>query len=251
MDPLLRQLTKERRILLAVAAPIEARALLAAARAAIPVPQLWQIAPLSPHFDLLLTGVSKSNAAGALASVLSQNPTRYAAIINTGIAGSLPSPSSSAQFSLHPTNTVAATHCVFADEGIQTPAGYQTVAAMGFPISSPDSPDDTFPADPTLLSLFTPLVTASGPIATVSTCSGTDLLAREVALRTSAIAESMEGAACALISHRLRIPFIEVRAISNFTGDRAKQAWDIKGALVALESLFAPLFASTNTDNAR
>ncbi|MFN7614153.1 MAG: hypothetical protein ACK5P8_03050 [Phycisphaerae bacterium] len=70
--------------------------------------------------------------------------------------------------------------------------------------------------------------------------SGTSV-ARAVAVRTKAIAETMEGAACALVSLRAGIPFVEVRAISNYTGDRAKQAWDIKGALASLERLFATM----------
>jgi len=186
-----------------------------------------------PGVDMVHLGVSKSNAAGALASVLGCGP-RYAAVINIGIAGSLPD---GQEFALRPTDTIVATRCTFADEGILTPAGYQSVATMGFPIN-PDG-EDVFACSRDLVELFTPLVTAAGGIATVSTCSGTDALAREVGLRTGALAETMEGAACALVCHRARVPFVEVRAISNYTGDRAKQAWDIKGALASLERLLA------------
>lgn len=231
---LLRQLTKERRILLAVAAPIEGRAILAAAGSGATFPALWEVVEVAAGVDMVHLGVSKANAAGALARVLGRGEGRYGAVINAGIAGSLPD---GGRFVLQPGDTVVAARCVFGDEGIVTPAGYQTVAAMGFAIN-PDG-EDAFACDVRLVEGLRSMVTAVGDIATVSTCSGTDALAREVALRTGAIAETMEGAACALVCHRAGVPFVEVRAISNFTGDRAKQAWDIKGALAALEALFA------------
>lgn len=212
--------------------------MLAAARSHASIPPLWGIVEIAPGVDLLHLGVSKSNAAGALATTLATHR-RYAAVVNAGIAGSLPD---GHEFALQPTDTVVATRCVFADEGIVTPAGYQSVAAMGFPINS--TGEDAFACDARLIDAFTPLVTAAGDIATVSTCSGTDALARAVAVRTKAIAETMEGAACALVCHRLGIPFVEVRAISNYTGDRAKQAWDIKGALASLERLFATMLTN-------
>jgi futalosine hydrolase len=235
VQSLLRQLTKDGRILLAVAAPIEGRAILAVARSTAAFPNPWEHVEIAPGVDLLHLGVSKSNAAGALAAALAKSG-RFTAVINTGIAGSLPEGD---EFALQPTDTVVATRCVFADEGIVTPAGFQSVAAMGFPINP--TGEDAFSCDTRLLEAFMPLVTAAGDIATVSTCSGTDALARAVAVRTKAIAETMEGAACALVCHRAGIPFVEVRAISNYTGDRAKQAWDIKGALASLERLFATI----------
>jgi futalosine hydrolase len=232
VQSLLRQLTKDGRILLAVAAPVEGRALLAAVRSDAAFPALWETVQLLPGVDLLHLGVSKSNAAGALARALGRG-TKYAGVVNTGIAGSLPD---GKEFALRPTDTVVATRCVFADEGIVTPAGYQSVAAMGFPVNP--NGEDVFVCDEGLVRVFAPYATATGDIATVSTCSGTDALAREIALRTRAVAETMEGAACALVCHRAQVPFVEVRAISNYTGDRAKQAWDIKGALASLERLF-------------
>lgn len=224
--------------MLAVAAPIEGRAILAAARSNAVFPNPWECVEIAPAIDLLHLGVSKSNAAGALAAAFARMP-GITAVINTGIAGSLPD---GQEFALHPGDTVVATQCVFADEGIVTPAGYQSVASMGFPINP--TGEDAFSCDARLCDAFRPYVTAAGGIASVSTCSGTDALSRALAVRTKAIAETMEGAACALVCHRAGIPFVEVRAISNYTGDRAKQAWDIKGALASLERLFATVLAT-------
>jgi futalosine hydrolase len=77
-----------------------------------------------------------------------------------------------------------------------------------------------------------------GVIATVSTCSGRDDLARAVATRTGAAAEAMEGAAVALAARRMNVRYGEVRAVSNTTGDRDRQRWAIGPALAVLSDLF-------------
>jgi futalosine hydrolase len=107
------------------------------------------------------------------------------------------------------------------------------VGSIGFPIDSVLG--SRFPCDQRVVEAFSPAAKHVGPIATVSTCSATDNSAREVARRTGALAETMEGAACALVAHRRGIPFAEVRAISNYTGARANQRWDIQSALEALD----------------
>ena len=68
----------------------------------------------------------------------------------------------------------------------------------------------------------------------MATCSGTDAAARSVAERTRAVAEAMEGAAVVHAARRLRVPAIELRAISNTTGERDGQQWDLPAALDAL-----------------
>jgi len=75
-----------------------------------------------------------------------------------------------------------------------------------------------------------------GPVACVSSCSGTDRAARAVFERTGAIVEAMEGASVALSANRID-PWLlvgELRVISNTTGDRDAQQWDLDGALNTL-----------------
>jgi futalosine hydrolase len=62
-----------------------------------------------------------------------------------------------------------------------------------------------------------------------------------VKARTGAVAEAMEGAAVGLVAHRLGIPFGEVRIISNTTGDRNLQRWDMKRALASLSEVIGLL----------
>jgi futalosine hydrolase len=136
---------------------------------------------------------------------------------------------------------VAATACVFADEGLQTESGFTDCAAMGFPLA--DFPGAAAPVGEDALGVIRPLADAAGPIATVSTCSGTDALARAVRDRTGALAEGMEGAAVALVARRLRLPMAELRIISNTTGDRSAQRWDLRGALARLSDVAGGLRA--------
>ena len=227
---LLAPFQSSRRVLFVVAAPIEMRAVLAGIGAdpALPTP-IWSLVEATPRFDVALIGVSKSNAAGGTARLL--DPQRHAAVISVGIAGALPSPRG-----LLPNRTVIlATSCVHADEGMRTPTGFVDLAQMGFPLS--DEPDQRHHCTPALVDALSPLADASGPIATVSICSATDALAKEIADRTGAIAETMEGAAVALVASRLGVPFCELRTISNPTGDRSTQTWDIVGALARLSQV--------------
>lgn len=236
---------ENRKLVLAVAAPLEIVEVLAVF--GVPntgqnkVPGLWTRTEVAgavhigdlkfQSVDLIHTGVSKANAAGAVA--LLANPNTDGLILNVGIAGALPD--QRGVFALRPTNTVVGQWCVFADEGLISAEGYQDLAAMGFPID-PEC-KSAFSCDPRVIKAFASANAMRGDIATVSICSGTDSIAKEIARRTGAIAETMEGAAVGLACKRLGIPFCEVRAISNFTGERANQQWDFKGALRALREL--------------
>ncbi len=223
--------------LLVVAADIEADAILGEIGHADSAIEPWRMTPICDRFDLILTGVGKANAAGAVARSL--DPARHAVVLNVGIAGALPGSD------LKPGDALVADVSVFADEGVATPAGFSDLAAMGFPIG----PDLGVGARGSreLISVITPLCDAAGRIATVSTCSGTDALAREVAARAGAIAEAMEGAAVGLAVARVaaleraEIGFAEIRAISNTTGDRDRQIWDLSAALTRLRQIVRKL----------
>ena len=102
---------------------------------------------------------------------------------------------------------------------------------MGFSLG--DFPGNQVPVDKELLQQLNQHM-PTGRIATVATCSGSDLQAELIARRTSAIAEAMEGAAVVHAARRLGVPAIEIRTISNTTGDRQHQQWDLDGALHAM-----------------
>ncbi len=242
MQPALRTLLGGKRLLLAVAAGSEARATRAALDAPQETPE-WALDPCTPGVDLLRTGIGKANAAGAVARFL--DPARHAAVLSAGIAGALPAPERGSgaidEFAADLGEVLVATHSVFADEGLDAPSGFVECAAMGFPLGA--FPGSGVPTDDALRRVLAPL---GRPVrlATVSTCSGTDALARRIAARTSAAAEAMEGAAVALVALRLGVAFGEVRVVSNTTGDRPRQRWDLQGALSRLGDVIGRLAGS-------
>lgn len=221
--------TPHRPAMLLVAAPGEARAALEA-HGADPAlaDRAWQPIRLNDVRTLVIAGVSKSNAAAATARFGAD----AACVINLGVAGALPgSP-------FEPGDVVLASRSIFADEGILKPDGYQPCAEMGFPLlEGADSP----PTDPALARALAPLADGAGPIATVSTCSATDAAAREVARRTGGVAEAMEGAAVLLAAARLAVPAIEIRVISNLTGNRPLQRWDLATAFKRLRAVIGSI----------
>jgi futalosine hydrolase len=81
-----------------------------------------------------------------------------------------------------------------------------------------------------------------GSIATVATCSGTDAQSELVQNRTGSICEAMEGAAVVHAANRVGSAAIEIRAISNTTGNRNSQEWDIE---LALQNLGKSVRAAT------
>ncbi len=218
-----------------VAAPAEAKAVLAGlgGSSTEPIPE-WRAIPVGDRFEVVVTGVGKANGAGGAGRAC--DPSRHAAVVNIGVAGALPGSN------LPMSSVVLASQSVFADEGVITPDGFITLDEMGFSPTAGDSLGVAGARD--LIAALDPVTDRTGVITTVSTCSGTDAQAIEVQRRTGAIAEAMEGAAVGCVIERLNnelasnsIPFAELRVISNTTGDRDHQDWDLAGALDRLRSI--------------
>ncbi len=189
-----------------------------------------------PELCVEVSGIGRTNAAAAVAEALTGE--EFAAVFSVGIAGLLPgSP-------LRIGQRVVATECVYAEEGVQTPEGFKDMAGLGFPLG--DFQGNRVPVCPLLLAHMAPLGVCA-PVATVATCSGTHSLAAQIALRTGAVAEAMEGAAVVHAARRFAVPAIELRCISNTTGDRATQVWDMKAGLAGLREIGAAIMALTQT----
>ena len=176
---------------------------------------------------VIVCGVGRTNAAAATVEAIMRFK-GFDAVISAGVAGALPGSE------LKIGDPLIASSCIYAEEGLITPDGFVPMSAIGFPLG--DFEGNAVPVDEALLERFADFAPI-GPIATVATCSGTDAAASEVARRTGAIAEAMEGAAVVHAARRLHLPAIEVRAISNTTGDRSRQRWDLPAALQSLREL--------------
>jgi futalosine hydrolase len=211
------------RILIVVAVPTERHALGSACLSC-------------PDVCVEVSGIGRTNAAAAVAEAVVGE--EFAAVVSVGIAGLLPgSP-------LRIGQRVVATECVYAEEGVQTPEGFKDMEGLGFPLG--DFQGNRVPVCPVLLAHFAPLGLCA-PVATVATCSGTNSLAAQIAVRTGAVAEAMEGAAVVHAARRFAVPAIELRCISNTTGDRALQEWDLKVGLAGLGEIGAAIVALTQT----
>ncbi len=84
-----------------------------------------------------------------------------------------------------------------------------------------------------------------GPSVTVAGVSADPEYAAAMARRTGGLMENMEGFALALGAAQHKLPFVELRAISNAVGYRPPEHWDIPGALAALTKTAAGLFTGT------
>lgn len=183
----------------------------------------WGRVDLDERLAIVLTGVGKANAAGALARAASG---QLAGVVSIGLSGALPGSGLTAG------QVVVADACILADEGVETPDRFMSQSDLGFPAA--EGCGERFPTDPRWTAALAPLADRVGPAATISTCSGTRARAAEIVRRTGAIAEDMESAASALVARRLGLPFACLRVISNRTGDRATQGWDLERAFAAV-----------------
>lgn len=166
-------------------------------------------------------GIGRTNAAAATTSaILSDGPFMW--VLNAGVAGALP------QSNLLVGDIVVSNKCIYAEEGLMTQDGFQDMSRLGFSLGNFEG--NEVPVDSWMLERLSLLGTVA-PIATVATCSGTDDQAELVATRTGCVCEAMEGAAVVHAANRLNAPAIEIRAISNMTGNRNEQEWDLELAL--------------------
>ena len=172
----------------------------------------------------VVAGVGRTNAAAATTlAIIAHGP--FDCVLSVGLAGALPGSN------LQIGDIIAADTCVYAEEGIATPDGFHDMATLGWPLG--DFEGNEVPCGPDLLRRLSDVLPICR-IATVATCSGTDALANEIASRTHCVAEAMEGAAVVHAARLLKVPAIEIRVISNTTGDRGLQKWDREAALISL-----------------
>jgi futalosine hydrolase len=119
----------------------------------------------------------------------------------------------------------------FGDEGVQTEDAFLSTTELGLTGDLSFAMDPSYTAAAAKL-LDVPIVAGS----TISTCSGNDRDAAARAARTGAAIETMEGAAVAHVCRALSIPLVQIRCVSNRTGDRDAAGWDLEGALAPLQA---------------
>ncbi|WP_026671979.1 futalosine hydrolase [Alkalihalobacterium bogoriense] len=186
----------------------------------------------SNQVSVEIVGVGPMQAAVHTARLLmSQN---YDLLINVGIAGGF----------VHEAeigDIVIGTSIIAGDLGSETKDGFLTLEELGFGASM-------FTSDPHHRSIIKNglddkrYATRLGPILTVSTTTGTKETSEKLKKRfPSAVAEAMEGFGVATAANILRVPMLEIRAISNQVGPRNKEDWKIKEALQQLTKVSSVL----------
>ena len=174
-----------------------------------------------PDVQVVITGVGPVNAAHAVTlSIMLHNP---AAIMVCGVGGAYPTSG------LGVGDIACASIECYGDLGAASPDGFLDMKALGFPVvagPSPifnDLPMQLFPVDRQVKFI------------TVSTCTGTDAIARSIEARTGGAVENMEGAAVAHVARLHNIDVGEVRGISNIVTNRDTKTWKLKDAAVAAQ----------------
>lgn len=177
--------------------------------------------------DVLVAGVGPIAAAARTAKALAS--AKYSLVVCAGIAGGFVDQAEVGSI-------VVANEIIAADLGAQTPEGFCSLDKLGFGTTR-------FQIEDNLVAQIADGLRAAsvsvhiGPILTVSTVTGTQAAALELANRIpGATAEAMEGFGVATASDAYDLPFLEIRAISNLVGPRDRSAWRIDEALKALES---------------
>jgi futalosine hydrolase len=179
------------------------------------------------RFDVLVAGVGPVSAAVNTTKVLAA--AEYDLVVSAGIGGGFPGRAEVGSL-------VVANEIVAADLGVETLAGYSSLAELGFGPTC-------IQVDANLMNLVTRALRAAklpvhtGPVLTVSTVTGTAEGVAKLAARVpGATAEAMEGYGVAFAANDRGIPILELRAISNPVGPRDRTAWCIEGALNVLKA---------------
>ena len=177
------------------------------------------------------TGIGAVNAAHALTCAL--QTFRPGLVLQVGVGGAY------LDAGLGLGDLALATEENYGDLGVRAPDGWHAAALIGIPVlQQEETYYNSFPLDAELVSraaavLNPPAGTENGPqlrvgpFVTVQECSGVAALGQERAARFGAICESMEGAAAAHLCQLYRVPFLEVRGISNMVEDRREAGWDL------------------------
>jgi futalosine hydrolase len=192
---------------------------------------------------LCVGGMGKVNAAHT-ATILAQYQPK--AIIMFGIGGAYPS--SGAKVG----DVALAKEEIAGDEGVVTLDGFKDTEFIGIPLlkTSESIIYSTYQADESLLARSRETLAPknsgfavhSGTFVTLSTCTGTNARAKELEKLYRGLCENMEGAAVAQVAAYHKIPWMELRGISNIVEDRDIKKWDVAAAArAAQQSLIAIL----------
>ena len=184
----------------------------------------------NPAVDFLITGVGVPKTLYHLQKRLHQ--IEYDFIIQAGIAGSFNTNIKLAQ-------TVIVRQDCFADLGIEEKENYTPVFKTEF------ADKDGFPFENGwLINLNDYLLTTNLQTVkaiTVNKVSDSELQKQQFVKAFNADIETMEGAALHYVCLQENIPFLQIRSVSNYIGERDKTKWKMNEAIENLNSSLSKL----------
>ncbi len=183
------------------------------------------------QFKILITGPCTINTAHALTCELERS--RPAIVIQMGIAGIFK------KTKLRIGDIALAESERYIHTGIETDQPYPDIDPLPFNLIDGNclTVQGVFPVHSKLTTLSFQIIKkhpamekitiSKGPFITVSTITSSSHTAKKLSNMFSPCMEAMEGSAAAHITQLYNIPFIEIRAGSNYVGERDKSKWDI------------------------
>lgn len=202
--------------------------------------------PADVTVDFMLTGIGATSTCYRLTRKILEAATEgmpYTLVVNIGIAGSF----NNGEFPIGSAAVIEKEY--FGDLGFETMFGFQTL----FQYELLDA--DLFPykggalyrqpLDPPLEKLVAGYDKATG--VTVQTVTGNPYKVEDMKKRFSPDIESMEGAAVYYVCLQEKVPFFEMRTVSNAVGERDKSKWNIPLALKKLTGICKDIFLTVCT----
>ncbi|MGA1862686.1 hypothetical protein OWM07_07365 [Deferribacter thermophilus] len=178
---------------------------------------------LSDDLLVVISGIGKINTAITITYLLNLN-IRFNKILLAGIAGAYK------DTGLKVGDVVSIKEDYFVDEALFHNNTIKMTNEINFPVCKDNK---------TTFLIFNSLKVVNAN--TVSLISGDDKLSELYHKKTNASIESMEGAAFGLVCKKFNVNAYQIRAISNYCGNREKQMWDVKKALKNLKEVLYSL----------
>ena len=180
---------------------------------------------LDKQIRVLFTGVGLMAATYTMTKAVHQN--RPDLILQAGIGGALDKNLQLAQV------VTIKSECI-GDLGVEESAGFRDLFSLGF------QQKDVFPFNNGLLINPTPLLKETG-LQQVDGVSVNEISTQKAKIAyyqesLNAQVESMEGAALHFIGLQESLSFLQLRSISNYIGERNKQAWKLQEAISTLNT---------------
>ena len=183
--------------------------------------------------DILITGVGSPTCMYALTKRLQQR--KYDFVIQAGIAGTFKN-----AFPLGETFFIKSD--AFADLGIYENESYFTLFEKGFTDPNALPYKNGWLENPTE-NIFSLVSAKSITVNTVTDNFSQTLLFTK---KYDPDVESMEGAAFHYICIQENVPFLQLRSVSNFVGERIKTNWKIKESITSLNENLSRIVKQLN-----